>query len=222
MEKFWNVTGVCLATLVVALTSVVVVGLVLLPILNEMSPGKLIYKDYLEIIYYWIHVILIVTIIVSLIYARRQTGLSREQHEASLHAQQASVFISMDERWSSKDMFDARIAVMELDDVCKELAEETGRSLADIRLEKLRESFKNAKADYAKLVKLPLFFENLGLQVREEFIKMELIDEIFGSAVLQAYTIFSDHLDERRATNPTLFDNFYNLRGRIAKRRGLE
>jgi hypothetical protein len=142
----------------------------------------------------------------------------RQLHLTQL-ATRASVLLSLDERFGTQAMLDARNEMMSLLTRVYKITEEQwgglstdarnekGRDLYPVELEKMR---KESSESYSRLMVALSFFETVGYVTYSGYIPLNDVIKLFGPAVKEAGMVFEAHVKKLQDVyqNKDLYNNF--------------
>ena len=179
------------------------------------------------------HVLLALIAALALGFAFQELRSNRTQAtvaKAGIRQARVGTVLEIDRLWQSIDLAVCRAAVqtlrrdvqnyIELDDALRHLPEEKKIStLRDECSRRLYEMRDNDRERYLAVLKLPGFFETVGMFVERGYVPVDDIIDLYGDSLLRADDVLGMHL-QKRAEEPGMPEGYFKyFRSLAAKAR---
>lgn len=178
---------------------------------------------WLQAIYWLSQIGLLFVAISALFFAYHEVSEARTNNRENSLQAKASFLMTLDGRWDSQEMIEARHLFYHRKELVENLVAENHRRLDNearksrIQTEfnnQLQEMRENQTEQYTKLLRFCAFFETVGLMVKQGYVDIDEISSLFKGPILDIDRFFRPHIAERQqelGVPSGLFEHALNL-----------
>jgi len=187
-------------------------------------------RNNAELLFFLAQSLIILVAISALLYARAQVAEARSNSRIIARQAQANSLLSLEERWNSEPMRQARLRLIEVSSRLRDEAFKENMHLKDdAALGKVQEKFtvelkklrKEDDTKYIELMRSLGFYETVGILVRRNYVAIEDVDLLLRGPIVDFGLYFTPHIEERqreKGVPPGLGENALLLVERIKSR----